>query len=262
MRIAGLQVDASVAVATICGVCAFVLATTVGINIVEATGNPVTQFTPAENTSSTIPQVNVDSSSTQLEPESKRHSGTLSKEERKAETHRVRRLVVLDFLEKHFPELRESLLKSEQKSLKKSRNAIKRIEWDIIHLNGIKQKHPGKFELAVEQWKVKTQIDITIAKYAKKENDDQLRQRLEPLIEEMLMNRKSILEFDRQTVTKRLGKIDKQLSNLENNSERVVEHRLRLFQNSIDEIRTKHKMKKMKSETTSKSDRARSEEKP
>ncbi len=260
MRIASLKLDLALGVVAACGLCAFVLTATVGLNTAQATGNPVTQNSPAENTSSTIPRVNVDSNSTQVNPKSKQLSDAQSKEERKAEAHRIRRLVVLDFLEQHFPELRKSILKSEQKGPRRSRNAIKRIERDIIHLNELKQKHPGKFELAVAQWKVKTQIEITIAKYAKKENDAQLKQRLKPLVEEMIVVRKSILEYDRLAVKKRLGKINQQLFNLEDNVQRVVEHRLRLFQNSIDEIRTKQNMKQMNFETNP--DRANSEVKP
>jgi len=223
MRFARLQSDRSMTRAAICCISAFVLAWGVGVTVAEATQDPFTQSTPSKDAT--------------------RSSNAQLRQERKAKAFQNRRQAVLEFLEQHYPELQESLLASKEKSLGKFRSAINRLEKDVIRLQNVEQKQPKKFELAVEQWKLKTQIEITIAKYSKEENDDQLEQRLRPLIVDMLDIRKSLLELDRQSVSKRLAKIDKRLLKLETNPENAIQHNLRLFRKSANRIRAKQKKK-------------------
>jgi len=224
------------------------------INVVEAIHDPVLQSTPSEDTNSPVAQEDVESKSTQS-------SNAQSRQNRRAEAFRNRRQVVLDFLEQHYPELRESLLASKEKSLGKFRSAINRLEKDVIRLQNVEQKQPKKFELAVEQWKLKTQIEVTIAKYSKEENDDQLEQRLRPLIVDMLG--KSILNFERQSISKRLAKIEKRLLNLETSTEPAIQHNLRLFRKTANKIRAKEKKKlDQRKSSESKADLDSSKEKP
>ncbi len=244
MQADGLQFGV---IRTLVAVCVLLFASTIGVNVAKAIGDPVSQPVAADNSNPTGSQSTFESNSAKL-------SDVPQKEKRKAEVLLARRQVVLDFLEQHFPELRESILKSEKKSPRRSRVAIKRIEKDVLYLQKIQQKQPGKFDLVVQQWKLKTEIEITIAKYSGKETDDQLKSRLKPLIKEMVEVRKSILKFDRQITSNRLDKLDKMLLNLETNAERVAEKRFRSFQTSIDAIRAKQKSKQKNSKAKSNKD--------
>jgi len=232
MRIAGLQTDGPTLVATLCGVCVFMLVALVGVNAVEATHDPVVQATPELTTSADKVEIKSDS---QSNPE------VLSKEERRTKAFQERRQIVLDFLEQHFPELQKSILKSEEKSQRKFKGAVSRLAKDIVHLKSLEKNQPERFELMVKQWRLKTQIEITIAKYAKKESDAELEERLSPLVGEMLDIRKSILKLDRQAVTKRLSSIDKNLLNLENKRARAMEKNLNRLKKSADQVRAKQK---------------------
>lgn len=162
-----------------------------------------------------------------------------------------RRDAVLEFVGKHFPELQTSLIKSEKKYPSKFRSAIYRIGKEVSRLNALEVDRPEKFELAVEQWKLKTKIEIKIARHAKKENDEQLKERLRPLVEKMLNNRVAIMEIDRRYIVQRLSHIDKNLQRLQDHLPRAVEHNLSTFQDSIDKIRAKQKKKSKGSKSLS-----------
>jgi hypothetical protein len=234
MQIARVQLNQATSVAIISGVCVFALASLIVVGVVDA-HDPVTQSSPPETVSSVT--------GAEIKPEPTLSPNVLSKEKRKGKAFVNRRKVVLDFLGEHFPELQESLVKSEEKSQGRFRNAISRLETDVIHLRNLEQKRPAKFELMVDLWKLKTQIEITIAKYAKKESDSQLKERLNPLTEQMLDVQTSITKLERQFAVQRISSIDKRLLHFENNRARIIENNLRSFQKSAEKIRTKQNRK-------------------
>lgn len=234
MQIARAQLGGATSVAVIFGVSVFVLASLV--SVVDA-HDPVTQSTRPEMTSS--------ATRAKVEPKSTSSLDGLSKdkEKRRAKAFQSQRDIVVDFLGQHFPELQKSLLKSEKKSPVRFRNAVSRLEADVIRLRNIEQKKPAKFELMVDLWKLKTQAEMTIAKYARKESDSQLEERLSPLLDQMLDIRKSVFELERQSAVNKVSKIDKRLLHIENDRARIIENNLRSFQKSADKIRGKQKRK-------------------
>ena len=236
MRIAG---NLSL-VGVLCGFSVFALASIADVDPINAASDPVKQSARSETSSSAV---NLKVKKVDGNSNSASSPDDLSKEKRKAKVLKARRQVVLDFLDQYFPELKTSLLNSEKKSPGKFRSAVSRLSKDIIRLRNIEQNQPAKFELMVEQWKLKTQIEITIAKYAKKESGDQLDERLNPLVEQMLDIRKSIFVLDRESTVKRLSSIDKKLHYLENSRDRAIQNNLRLFRKSADKIRSKQKGK-------------------
>lgn len=237
MRSARFQLNGVASVAAIFGVCVFALASVVVIGVVNAS-DPVPQASQPK-TDSSAAKVDIKSKSTAdvSTPD------VLSKEKRKEKKFQNRRKVVLDFVGQHFPELQKSLLKSEKKSSGKFRNAVSRLERDIIRLQKFEQKNPPKFELLVDLWKLKTQIEITLAKYANKESNSQLDERLKPLVEQTLSIRTSIAELDRQSAAKRISNIDKRLLRFQNDRERMIKNQLSSFQKSADKIRAKKQRK-------------------
>jgi len=228
MRIAPLQLSGVPSIAFVLSV--FALASVISVDVAVAINDPVKQSEPAS--SATAVDIKQKSTAT---------PDVQSRQKRKSKAFYARRQVVLDFLDQYFPELKISLLKSEKKSAGKFRNAVSRLESDIVRLRKFEQNNPERFELMVEQWKLKTQIEITIAKYAKKESDQQLEERLRPLAEQILDIRKSILKLDQQTMVRKLANIEKRLLNLESNATRVLERHMRSFQKSADKIRVKQK---------------------
>lgn len=237
MQVARAQLGGATSVAVIFGVCVFALASMVNVGVVDA-HDPVTQSSQPEMTSS----VTTD----KVEPKSTSSPDVLSKEKRRSKAFQTRRNNVVDFLGQHFPELQTSLLKSEEKHPVRFRNAVSRLDADIIRLRNVEQKKPAKFELMVDLWKLKTQAEMTIAKYARKESDSQLEERLSPLLDQMLDIRKSIFELDRETAVNRISNIDKRLLLLEENRAGIIENNLRSFKKSANKIRAKKKGKSVK----------------
>lgn len=232
MRSARVKLNGAVSVAAIFGVCVFALASVIVIGVVDAS-DPVPQAS----------QPKTDSSAAKVDIKSKSSLDALSKDKRKGKDFQNRRKVVLDFVGQHFPELQKSLLKSEKKSPGKFRNAISRLEKGIIRLQKFEQKNPPKFELLVDLWKLKTRIEITLAKYANKESNSQLDERLRPLVEQTLGIRTSIAELDRQSAAKRISNVEKRLLHFENDRERIIKNQLSSFQKSADKIRAKKQRK-------------------
>lgn len=254
MRIARAQLDGATSAAIVFGSCVFALLATAGA--VDA-NEPVTQSSPPDKVSSTG-DVDTEQKSTPS-PEAS------PKEKRKKKGSQLRRKFVVDFVGQHFPELQKSLLKVEKKSPSKFRHAVSRLENDIIRLRAVEQRNPAKFELLADLWKLKTQIEITIAKYAKKESNSQLEERLRPLAEEMLDIRTSIAKLERELAKKRISTMDERLLAIENDRDSIVERNLRSFKRSAEEIRAKKKAKSLerqslKSEAKASSDSHPSEE--
>ena len=157
MRSARFQLNGVASVAAIFGVCVFALASVVVIGVVDAS-DPVPQASQPK-TDSSAAKVDIKSKSTaDVSTADVSTPDVLSKEKRKEKKFQNRRKVVLDFVGQHFPELQKSLLKSEKKSSGKFRNAVSRLERDIIRLQKFEQKNPPKFELLVDLWKLKTQL--------------------------------------------------------------------------------------------------------
>lgn len=260
MRPAHVQFDGAISVVLIFGICVFALASVLSTGVTDA-HEPVLQSSQPKMDSS-VPEVDA-------EPQSTSSPTVLSKEKRKgkrkAKAFQLRRQVVLDFVGQHFPEIQKSLLKWEQRAPVKFRRAVSRLEADVTHLRTVERKNQPKFELMVDQWKLKTQIEITIAKYARKENDSQLKERLSPLVEQMLDVRTSIAKLERELAVKRISIIDERLTHFENDRDRIIRSNLRSFQKSAGEIRIKQKNKSLQRQSLkpkASSDSPRSEGKP
>ena len=264
MRIARVKLNKAASAAAIFGICVFALASMVSVGVVDA-HDPVVQASQPD-TASSVSKVDVELKST-----SSPNARSAKKPKRKA--FKIRRKVVIDFVGQQFPELQKSLLKWEKKSPVKFRNAISRLETDVVRLRNLEERRPAKFELMVDLWKLKTQIEITIAKYAKKESDSQLEARLKPLAEQILDIRTSIANLEREFAIKRISVMDERLLHFENDRERIIENNMRSFQKSADNIRAKKKERslqrqslpsesKTNSKTNSDSDSQSSEENP
>jgi len=251
MRIACLQLDRATLVAFVFGIGVTALVASVGIVVAD---EPVTQSSQPDKVSS-IAEVDT-------EPKSTSSTKVLPKEKRKKKAFQLRRKIVLDFVGQHFPELQESLLKSEKKSPSKFKHAVSRLEVDVVHLRKVEQRNPKKFELMAKQWKLKTQIEITIARYAKKETNIQLEERLSPLVEQMLDLRTSIFELEREFAIKRIDIMDERLLHVEKNRERIIKNNLRAYQMSANKIRDKQENKLLQRQALKSEAKAGSESQP
>ena len=165
------------------------------------------------------------------------------KAKKKSGTQR-RRAEVLDFVQEHFPELGTVLAQAEKNHPAKIKNAYSRINKEVVRLEKLKTARPEKFELALKQWKLKTRIEIAVAQFAKKEDAEQLKTRIEPLVVEMASNRRKILDLERGFLVERLSKIDRLIERYESRPDASVKYNLKTYEESASKIRNAKKKTK------------------
>ena len=171
-----------------------------------------------------------------------------------------RRAEVFKFVNEHFPELGAVLAQAEKNHPAKINNAFYRINKDVLRLEQMKTARPEKFKLALNQWKLKTRIEIAIAQYAKKEDAEQLEKRIQPLVVELVDNRKKMLELERDHLVERLSKVDRTIERLKSRSEASVRFNLKKYEESASKIRNaKRKAKSIFQGTPPSSDAGPSE---
>lgn len=155
-----------------------------------------------------------------------------------------RRTNVFAFSESHFPELHHSLIRSEKNHPKNFRKAIQRIHRDIRRIQATADKRPDKLDVMIDQWKLKTRVEIAIAQYSLEDTDQDLRDRLKPFIEQMITNRLEILELDQAYAEERLLNIEKARTRISTKREILLESQLNQFVKSADRIRVRQNGKK------------------
>ena len=155
-----------------------------------------------------------------------------------------RRAEVLDFVQEHFPELGTVLAQAEKNHPTKIKNAYYRINKEVVRLEKLKTARPEKFELALKQWKLKTRIEIAVAQFAKKENAEQLKTRIEPLVVELAANRRKMLDVERAFIVERLSRIDRLIERYESRPDASVKSNLKTYEESASKIRNAKKKTK------------------
>lgn len=146
---------------------------------------------------------------------------------------------LLSFVREHHPQLEQLLNRLEANQTKRPRSyrqAIISLDRDVARLEGIRSRNSIRHELALNEWKLKSRINVISARMAVNESSRQIDE-LKKLVGEMLDLRVKQLEFDQTQLKKRLGTIESRIDELAINRDAMIERQLKSVQKRTRELR-------------------------
>lgn len=146
-----------------------------------------------------------------------------------------RREELLEFIREHHPELEKLLLTLERKRPPRFQSALRGIDATVTRLDALRDD-PERYETALEDWKLKSRIELLAARIAI-EDRPEWRDQLTVLIESRLQRRQEQLQTERERLEKRLERLNQQLAKIDDDEaaevERQVTATIRRLRNSL-----------------------------
>lgn len=150
-----------------------------------------------------------------------------------------RRNDVMKFVHENHPKMETLLLALEEGKPVKFRAAINRISKTLAKMKSLKKKHPERYAASVQQWKVKSEIEMLTARLANAQRTDEaMRTQLDALIESFVDNRKRMLELERKHLQQRLERTERLLDSIENDRETFVKKNMRSIERTIKQLKS------------------------
>jgi hypothetical protein len=138
-----------------------------------------------------------------------------------------REAAVMTFVERNHPELTDLLahLKASQPS--EYERAIRDIFRTTERLAAIQERDALQYDLEVAAWTAQSRVQLLTAKL-KMGTTDELQQELRSALGAQLDARLALLKHERQKAADRLSRLDRDISQLESDRERVLDRQLQL----------------------------------
>lgn len=136
------------------------------------------------------------------------------------------------FAKDHHPELAALLEQLQQSAPEEYAAAIAELESSRQHVEGLKRRQPGDYELGLDEWKVMSRIRLRLARMAETANpreDEELR----ALVKQLLDVRQRALRAEREFVMRRFDRITAALVEYERDPAAAEERELHSLHKSL-----------------------------
>lgn len=141
------------------------------------------------------------------------------------------RTALMEYVRKHNPPAARLLIQLERTSPGQFRQALQSLEREVDSLRQFETRDPERFELALKQWRNRTNIDIVLAQIARGQESPSTRQQLQRLLDEQRQVRRELMALELIALEKRTQRLRDQLASMEELSEaeqlRLVDDMLR-----------------------------------
>lgn len=154
-----------------------------------------------------------------------------------------RRTSVMEFVQENHAKMEQLLLTLEKKQPAKFRSAVNRIGKTLFKMKAVKDKQPERYAALVEQWKVKSEIEMLTARLAN-QDDPELRSQLDALVEVFVDNRRQMLEIEKRHIEQRLKRTNRLLEMIETDRDAFVKKNLRSIDRTIRQLKSGKSSKK------------------
>lgn len=125
----------------------------------------------------------------------------------------------MEYVKKHNPPAARLLNQLERSSPGQFRQALQSLERDVENLRNYELRDPERFELALKQWRNRTNIEILLAQVARGQESPRTRQQLQRLLEEQRQVRRDWMNLELIALEKRAEKLREQLAQMPDPSE-------------------------------------------
>lgn len=149
-------------------------------------------------------------------------------DERKAE--------LLAFVEEHHPELKQLLMRLQKRKKHRFRNGILMLNKDVTRLQHVQQRGPKRYELALEEWKLKSRVEVMAVKLAIDDSPEK-REELRVMIGKWQDVQRQKLQQEANHLEERLVATKKRIADFEANSAAEIERRLKSIERQVKTAR-------------------------
>ncbi|MBN73632.1 MAG: hypothetical protein CME32_30635 [Gimesia sp.] len=148
----------------------------------------------------------------------------------------------LEFARSHHPELAELIERLKKHRPREYRRAVRDLDTTLTRLERFKHRDGERYRLTLERWEVDSRIRLLAARVSIKGSDaDQAE--LKSLLKQRVDLQLELLQHEKKSAEKRLQKLEKSISEMEQNRDQLVDAELK---------RIKRNLKKTKSKTSDK----------
>lgn len=131
----------------------------------------------------------------------------------------------MSFAERHHPELAVLLLQLKEMDSRKFEQAVAEIAKTNEKMNRLRERLPERYETEIELWKIDSRIRLLIARSGGK-IDQKTRLQIKEMLNSRLVWRQEQLKRDREKLQERLDRVNSQLTQLDENSDSLIERDL------------------------------------
>ena len=152
-----------------------------------------------------------------------------------------REAAVMTFIERNHPALKEVLASLKSSRPKEYERAIRDLYQTSERLANLKERDPKLFDLELEHWTLRSQIQLLAAQMVMASSDE-IRAKLRALLSKQLDVRAKILELDRQRAEERLKRVEGEIARIASDRDKQIERQLNQLMNSAQESKSKAKV--------------------
>lgn len=152
-----------------------------------------------------------------------------------------REAAVMTFVERNHPALKDVLASLKATRSKEYEKAIRDIYLTSERLANVKERDPHLFELELENWTLRSQIQLLTAQMVMA-GSDEIRGRLRELLNKQMDVRVQMLKLEQQRARERLTRIEDDLARMESDREQQVEKQLNMLMKSAEASKTRNKV--------------------
>lgn len=147
--------------------------------------------------------------------------------ENAAEISKERKEQLLEFVDANHPELKSLLTKLEEnKRQRPYRQAMAGLDKTVKKLEGIKERSPKRYDLALKQWTLESRIKVAGAE-VKHNDNEKSRSKLKELVTQLVDFHINRMKNDQKQLLQRLEQIDKRIDEAEASREQTIEKRIK-----------------------------------
>lgn len=136
------------------------------------------------------------------------------------------------FAKEHHPELAALLDQLQKSAPEEYAAAIAELDSSRQHVEGLKRRQPGDYELGLEEWKLMSRIRLMLARMAETE-DPREDKELRALVKQLLDVRQRALRAEREFVMRRFDRITASLVEYERDPAAAEDRELRSLEKSL-----------------------------
>lgn len=161
-------------------------------------------------------------------------------DQKRATTFAERSQAVIAFAREHHPELADLLTGLEMTDAKQFETAIHDLERDVERLTRMKEKSTPQYDLSIRKWKYDSRIRLIVARLSMNESSE-LEAELRSAVAERVALREQELRDELAQLRKRIESNEKQLKELDNSRDKVIDREVSLMRKSAGVARDRMK---------------------
>lgn len=155
-----------------------------------------------------------------------------------------RRKELMAFFKTHHPELQRLVSQLQKSRPVQYQATLRSLDREVKSLQSLKSRSPERYKKSLQIWKVSTDIRVQTAQLARKQNPkekNKIRGKLKSLIAKQHDLKVEQLRVDFEWQKKRMEKLQKQLSSMEEDRDNLIARKMESLNKSAQRISAQHK---------------------